>query len=238
MGVTQQQSRDPVMEFALRPLEEQDIAQSAEIEREAFPTVFPTTSFRRELKNKLASYLVAWRRNDQPGSGAPVDYGLVHEEQSISGRTQDSLVSRFFGGVQGFWRRRSAWRPGQQYITGFLGIWYMPDEAHIVSIGVRQDYRRRGIGELLLIGTIEQAIAREADVLTLEVRESNQAAINLYLRYGFTKRGIRKAYYTDNREDGIILTTDPILTPSFLRRFQEQVTAHERRRGKSERILF
>ena len=235
MRATQVQPKTKSMLFALRPLEERDLAQSAEIEREAFPALFPPTSFGRELKNRMARYLVAWRRDDivEGGMLAPRAPDRAPEDD------RKPLFGRLVDGARSFWPwRYAALEPGQQFLVGFAGTWYMRDEAHIVSVGVKRDYRGHGIGELLLIGAIEQAMARRARVVTLEVRVSNDVARNLYGKYGFSERGIRKGYYTDNREDAVIMTTDPIGLPRYPREFRKLVQAHEERWGGAERVLF
>jgi ribosomal-protein-alanine N-acetyltransferase len=141
------------------------------------------------------------------------------------------------GGLK--WRLRQIWdshsRSEGTEITGFLGIWYMVDEAHIISVGVRRRCRSKGVGELLLIAAIEHAVARSAETMTLEVRPSNTAACNLYRKYGFNQRGLRKAYYSDNREDAIIMTTDSIQLPPFRQRFDGLVRDHQKRWGKANR---
>ena len=223
------------MPFTIRPMEERDIAQSAEIELDAFPGLFPRTSFRRELQNRMASYLVAWRHDDiVDGQEAGM---LVSGPPSENGSRP--FLGRLLRNARSRWAARySARSPGQQFITGFLGTWYMSDEAHIVSVGVRRDYRAQGIGELLLIGAIEQAVARRAGVVTLEVRPSNHVARNLYLKYGFTERGLRKGYYSDNREDAIIMTTEAIQQASFADRYESLVEAHQLRWGLAERMVI
>ena len=113
----------------------------------------------------------------------------------------------------------------------------MTDEAHIVSIGVRRGFRGKGVGELVLIGAIEQAMVRNARVVTLEVRISNHIAQNLYRKYGFEERGIRKGYYTDDREDALIMTTDPIHVPPYPEKLRGLIHAHEQRWGRAERLL-
>ena len=148
-------------------------------------------------------------------------------------RSRDGSARR-----RAWWRRRApAWQPGQDYLVGFLGIWYSVDEAHVVSVGVRREYRRQGIGEMLLIAGIEQAMSRRVEVVTLEVRVSNDAAIGLYSKYGFAERGLRKAYYKDNREDALIMTTDSIRRAPFSARFSSLVNCHERRWGRFPRLL-
>ena len=234
MRTAERQPNTMTMGFALRPMQERDIAQSAEIERDAFPALFPTTSFRRELKKNIASYLVAWRRDDAVEDEAPTST-VPDPDREDNDRP---IINRLLSNARSLWPRgSSAWETGQQFIAGFLGMWYTVDEVHIVSLGVRREYRGMGIGDLLLIGGIEQAMARRASVVTLEVRVSNFVAKNLYLKFGLKERGIRKNYYTDNREDAIIMTTDPLHAPSASERFQELVLAHERRWGRAERII-
>jgi [ribosomal protein S18]-alanine N-acetyltransferase len=100
-------------------------------------------------------------------------------------------------------------------LPGFAGIWMMAGEAHIINIAVREEYRREGLGELLLIGLIEKARELNASMVTLEVRASNIKAQTLYAKYGFTERGRRRAYYTDNREDAVIMTLDNPNSPDY-----------------------
>ena len=227
MSAVQNMRHIDKMPYALRPMQEQDLAQAAEIERDAFPTLFPPTSFRRELKNRLARYLVAWRREAPPEIAAHLEYQPT------------GVHRRFLHRTARLWRGRpSAWQPGHQYLVGFLGTWYMPDEAHIVSVGVRADYRGYGIGELLIIGAIEQAISRRMHAVTLEVRVSNRIAQNLYKKYGFEKMGVRKAYYSDNREDALIMTASAIHSVSYREDLRGLITSHQQRWGTADRTLL
>jgi ribosomal-protein-alanine N-acetyltransferase len=90
-------------------------------------------------------------------------------------------------------------------VVGYAGMWKIFDEGHITNIAVHPEFRKIGIGSRLLEKLID--ISREKDIekLTLEVRKSNTAAKNLYLKYGFKEEGIRKSYYADNGEDAIIM---------------------------------
>jgi ribosomal-protein-alanine N-acetyltransferase len=101
-------------------------------------------------------------------------------------------------------------------LPGFAGIWMMAGEAHIINIAVRAEYRREGLGELLLIGLIQKARELNASLITLEVRVSNTVAQRLYAKYAFTERGRRRAYYTDNREDAVIMTLDGPNSPEYV----------------------
>ena len=200
----------------------------SEVEKDAFPTQFPPTSFRSELRKRIARYLVV-TRSDVHGRPSPDLPPLPdYEVESVNGQ----LLSRLVRGARGVWRRHApTWRPGEELVTGFVGLWYVVDEAHIVSIGVRSEYRGMGLGEILLISAIEQARQMKSRVMTLEVRMSNHVAQNLYKKYGFTKRGVRRGYYSDNREDAVIMTTTPLGSDDYARSFRALSIAHERRWG-------
>ena len=91
-------------------------------------------------------------------------------------------------------------------IVGFVGYWLIVDEVHISTIAVHPDFRRMGIGEKMLINALEQAIRSGAALATLEVRVTNQAAVDLYHKYGFQIVGRRSRYYRDNNEDALLMT--------------------------------
>jgi ribosomal-protein-alanine N-acetyltransferase len=95
-------------------------------------------------------------------------------------------------------------------IVGYAGIWLMVDEAHITTFAVHPGWRRRRIGERLLLTVLDVAIDRGAREATLEVRLSNLPARRLYEKYGFRPVGLRPRYYTDDNEDALIMTTDPL----------------------------
>ena len=92
-------------------------------------------------------------------------------------------------------------------VVGYAGMWVILDEAHITTIAVDPRYRGQHIGERLLVGLIDAAIDRGARWMTLEVRRSNTTAQALYRKYGFREIGTRKGYYSDNREDAIVMWT-------------------------------
>ena len=105
-------------------------------------------------------------------------------------------------------------------LVGFAGIWLMVDEAHITTFAVHPDWRRRGIGERLLLTLLDVSLARHAREATLEVRLSNVAARRLYEKYGFRPVGLRPRYYSDNGEDALIMTTEPLTGPEMQARLE------------------
>ena len=90
-------------------------------------------------------------------------------------------------------------------IIGFANYMLFYDEVNITNIGVLKQYRRMGIGSILLSSLIDNALKDGYSSMTLEVRTSNTAAKNLYNRFGFVTEGIRKKYYIDNNEDAEIM---------------------------------
>lgn len=91
-------------------------------------------------------------------------------------------------------------------IVAYGGYWLMGDEVHIVTIASHPRCRRRGYGEHLLRCLIEDAQARGATMITLEVRAGNRAAQGLYAKLGFVEVGVRRGYYRDNGEDALLMT--------------------------------
>lgn len=90
-------------------------------------------------------------------------------------------------------------------VCGYAGMWLIVDEGHITNLAVHPDYRRRGIGRLLLKSLIQAGKKRGLRRLTLEVRKSNLAAQKLYMEFGFATVGVRPRYYLDNHEDALIM---------------------------------
>jgi len=100
-------------------------------------------------------------------------------------------------------------------IVAYGGMWLMVDEAHITTFAVHPAWRRQRVGERLLLAFFDLARDRHAREATLEVRLSNLAARRLYEKYGFRPVGLRPRYYSDNNEDALIMTTDPLAAPSM-----------------------
>ncbi|MBW3622739.1 MAG: ribosomal protein S18-alanine N-acetyltransferase [Armatimonadetes bacterium] len=100
-------------------------------------------------------------------------------------------------------------------VIGFAGMWVIMDEAHVTTIGVLPEHRRRKIGERLLVRLIEIARSLGARRATLEVRKSNTAALRLYEKYAFTGAAIRRGYYTDTGEDAIVMWVNDLWSPEF-----------------------
>ncbi len=208
------------MGYIIRSMQEKDILQALEIDREAFPSQWPHptyASIKQELRNRLAHYIVAAQPTGPPTEEAkqePTGKGLGHR----------LLQFRHL-----FTAEKPL--PSNDYLVGVAGFWTMLDEAHIITFATRSIHQRQGIGELLLISVIEMAAQLKANIITLEVRVSNNPAQALYQKYGFKKVGLRRRYYTDNGEDAFIMTLEDINSTISKSRFYELKEAHRQKRA-------
>ena len=102
-------------------------------------------------------------------------------------------------------------------IIAFAGAHIILDQAHVTNIAVRQDCRGRGLGRMITRALMQYASNLGAEYLTLEVRQSNVTAQNLYKSLGFVKVNVRKHYYEDTGEDAWLMVCDklPAADPDF-----------------------
>ncbi len=216
--------------YLVRPMALTDIPQVMGVERESFPSMWPPTAFKREIQqNRLAHYLVAIERRTpaavpdaappapEPATHGPF-YRLLDELRHALGREEPLPPEEE--------------RP--ELIVGFIGVWLLPDEAHIVTVAVRESYRGQGIGELLLISAIELAQENRHGLVTLECRVSNDVALKLYEKYGFQRAGLRARYYSDNHEDAYVLTLGAVASSRYRAGFERLKEEHRRRCGGYE----
>jgi len=208
-------------------MELEDISQASEIEREAFPPPWPATNFRRELMvSNLTRWLVAYEELYESKRLAPEP-----EDADCNVRSSKSKLGTLRSSFRRLFRPEVARMTPRQRILGFAGLWFMADEAHLANIAVREAYRQRGVGEQLLISIIKLAIDHDARFITLEVRSTNKVAQALYKKYGFSEVGIRRSYYTDNREDAVLMTADGITSAPFEENFLRLSQAYAQKWG-------
>jgi ribosomal-protein-alanine N-acetyltransferase len=122
-------------------------------------------------------------------------------------------------------------------IVGYAGLMLVAGDGHVTNVGVDPDHRRRGIATRLMLELVRRGLEEGAEALTLEVRVSNQAAQELYRRFGFVPAGVRKNYYPGNakhspasgpqgpeapvaNEDALIMWATDIDTPEYRARLQ------------------
>jgi len=90
-------------------------------------------------------------------------------------------------------------------LAGYIGMWTVMEEAHLTNVAVASKFRGKGIARILMQTQEKLARSKGASMMLLEVRPSNQAALQLYSSLGYIHAAIRKNYYSDNQEDALIM---------------------------------
>lgn len=190
------------MYYFIEPMTEDDIPEVQQIEYQSFTTPWSANTYKREIRNTASCRYMVARSSPTPPSPRsnatlpPRRSGILNQIAALFfPPTYDSTYSC--------------------PIIGYGGLWLVVDDAHITTIAVDPVFRGFGVGELLLNGLIDAAYELQAKMLTLEVRVTNVAAQQLYIKYGFHPAGTRPRYYTDNGEDALIMWTEAIDTPEY-----------------------
>lgn len=131
------------------------------------------------------------------------DVPRVHELECICFRTPWSKLALFGELRNDVAHYRVAELDGQ--IIGYAGMWVLFEEAHLTNVAVAPEYRRKGYAMQLLLAMMECAKQNGATMMTLEVRESNLGAQNLYRQMDFVQNGLRPRYYSDTGEAALLL---------------------------------
>lgn len=122
--------------------------------------------------------------------------GRGWSEDALRRELEDSRISRYYVLEEG----------GEP--AGMFGCWVLPGEVHLVTICIEPGRQRRGLGELLVRVAMRLAGRYEADALRLEVRASNEPALRLYERLGFSRDGRRRNLYGNPVEDGVLMNRE------------------------------
>jgi [ribosomal protein S18]-alanine N-acetyltransferase len=218
--------------YRLDIMTQADVPDVSRVEKRCFANPWPASAYRRELQNPAQNYYIVLREMranvlTRPGS----EIGPPNAELAEDMMARRSAVPRrSLLPIGRAWQSNGNGRVPSSVI-GFAGMWLAFDEAHITTIGVDPDQRGRGLGELLLLCMFDEAVARGANWLTLEVRVTNDAAQALYRKYGFTAHGTRKRYYSDNNEDALIMWSPALSEAGFRAEVESRRAALERRLG-------
>lgn len=212
----------------IRLMRKEDLRQVDDIAREAFPEDFPPPSFKRVLRDSLKQwFFVAYEGNP----GIEPSSGMQPEEKSIN--TAPGPFS-WMKGLLGFDLHSGRIPATKERVLGYTGLHVSNGIGHIVDIAVRKEYRKQGIGELLLRTAIEQAVQLNNTFIKLEVRVSNRPAQALYEKYGFNKVEVRPGYYLDrngHKEDGYYMSTERITSAPYQALFQKLKEDYQQRWG-------
>jgi ribosomal-protein-alanine N-acetyltransferase len=172
----------------------EDIPQVVEIDRLSFPMPWAARSYVFEIRDNNAGHMIVVEALPQHPAA---------------------------GGLRSVFQRLTA-PAAAPIIVGYGGFWLIEGEAHVSTIAVHPDYRGRGLGEVLLAGMLARSMALKAEYSVLEVRVSNESALNLYRKYEYQIVGQRKNYYRDNNEDAYLMHLAP-LDEAYKMRFNERL---------------
>ena len=167
------------MPLCMRYMRLGDIPAVVAIDRLSFEPAWNYASYRFELIESQVSHMVVLERQAAPRESARTSW-----LEKLRGRLNGASASCAVGDI-----------------LGYGCIWRSADEAHISTIATHPSRRGNGYGEILLAGMVGKALQLGAGYIVLEVRVSNQVAQNLYSKYGFSRYGRRRRYYTNNNED-------------------------------------
>lgn len=105
-------------------------------------------------------------------------------------------------------------------VVGYTGCMIVAGEGHITTVGVAPEWHRRGVATRLLLALAHEARSRSTDALTLEVRITNSGAQKLYQEFGFVPAGIRKNYYAEVNEDGLVMWASGVSSEAYRQRLE------------------
>ena len=100
-------------------------------------------------------------------------------------------------------------------VVGYCGMMFTGKEAHVTNIAVDPEFHGRKVGTRLLLTVVTEAIARGAEVISLEVRVTNHVAQSMYEKFGFSGVNVRKGYYIETNEDALVMVVDNAATTEY-----------------------
>ena len=106
-------------------------------------------------------------------------------------------------------------------VIGYAGMMFTGREAHVTNIAVDPDFHSRKVGTRLLMYLVTEAIARGAEILSLEVRVSNDIAQTMYEKFGFGAVSVRKGYYIETNEDALVMVVNDARSTDYRLRLQK-----------------
>ncbi|WRH66898.1 MAG: ribosomal protein S18-alanine N-acetyltransferase [Planktothrix sp. GU0601_MAG3] len=175
----------------LKPLTENQLSAVVELDQRCLGGLWTKDGYQREIESPNSD-LIIWKREEKTGDQEPKkeEFQLPQIELTDVETLSDQLI-------------------------GIGCLWAILEEAHITILAIDPEYQGKGLGQALLFQLLVSAWKRKLERATLEVKVSNQPAINLYRKFGFKEAGRRKGYYQDTGEDALILWRGDLHHPHF-----------------------
>ncbi|WP_027250153.1 ribosomal protein S18-alanine N-acetyltransferase [Planktothrix agardhii] len=175
----------------LKPLTENQLSAVVELDQRCLGGLWTKDGYQREIDSPNSD-LIIWKPEQEIGNSE-------HKKEEF----QLPKIELNHGGNSG------------NELIGIGCLWSILEEAHITILAIDPEYQGKGLGQALLFQLLVSAWKRKLERATLEVKVSNQPAINLYKKFGFKEAGRRKGYYQDTGEDALILWRGDLHHPHF-----------------------
>ena len=198
------------MSLTLRYMRVDDISRVVAIDGLSFTPPWSKDSYAFEIKQSKISHMAAL-------------------EARLADADEDAAAADWRHRLSGWLRQEAPTMTNRAIVVGYGGLWKIEGEAHISTIAIHPDHRRRGFGEILLAGMFGKALRLNAKYIVLEVRVSNEAAQRLYRKYGFARHGRKRHYYRSNREDAydMRVSLDAVVRRRFGQLYRELRERHD-----------
>ena len=183
----------------IKHLAPEHLPSAVELDRLCFGRLWAIEGYRRELESPNSDLLGLW---------------TWETEDCVSGQHGADT------GTPPLQVRAGTGTPPLQIPPTLIGIgclWAILEEAHIIMLAIHPQFQRQGLGQALLLALLKSAHDRQLERSTLEVRDSNLAAVSLYKKFGFKEAGRRKRYYEDTGEDALVMWRSGLEKPEFQR---------------------
>ncbi|MFB8787849.1 MAG: ribosomal protein S18-alanine N-acetyltransferase [Potamolinea sp.] len=180
----------------IKPLTAEKLNAALELDLLCFGGLWTKSGYERELDSPNSKLLVLEARKTSQEAEFPGQWSANFTKNSVTAENQSVSTP-------------------QNFLLGLGCFWSIVEEAHITILAVHPELQRQGLGQLLLYALLRDAKRRQLEWATLEVKPSNQAALSLYQKFGFTEAGRRRGYYQDTGEDALILWLSGLQKPEF-----------------------
>ncbi|WP_333416340.1 ribosomal protein S18-alanine N-acetyltransferase [Microcoleus sp. MOSTC5] len=191
----------------IKHLAAEHLNSAVELDRLCFGGLWTIEGYRRELDSPNSDLLGLWASKTEVGKSERFDSEFESiEPNSILNSKPLSVESS------------SPVPPNSKLTPTLIGLgclWAILEEAHITILAIHPRFQGQGLGQALLWDLLKKAHYRQLERATLEVRESNLAAVSLYQKFGFKEAGRRKRYYEDTGEDALVMWRNNIEKPEF-----------------------
>ena len=191
----------------IKHLAAEHLNSAVELDRLCFGGLWTLEGYGRELGSPNTDLLGLWTSQTGPDQSEIFD----SEHQSIE---PNSILNSKPLSVEASSRAT----PNSKLTPTLIGLgclWAILEEAHITILAIHPRFQGQGLGQALLWDLLKKAHYRQLERATLEVRESNLAALSLYHKFGFKEAGRRKRYYEDTGEDALVMWRSGIEKPEF-----------------------